>query len=127
MRWLVAWTTLLIAGCVSADPVQTDIEFCHFDPPGGIKQGRANFSLIYEFELDGSGKVTDVRPLISRYVDSEEVAACIKRWTIAGLSADARLVAVFRWVHGEGWVSLGITGDGYDQVIRITGDRCPYP
>lgn len=127
MRWLVALTTLLIASCVSADPVQTNIEFCHFDPPGGVKQGRANFSLLYELELGDAGRAINVRPLITRYVDSEEVAACIERWTIADLPAGTRLVAAFRWVHAEGWVSLTISGDGYDLVIRITGERCPYP
>ena len=103
-----------------------EVTFCNFGLPAGIKQANASFYVSYSFAVDGEGQPTNITKLRNDYVDGNEISSCLGAWRLRAIQKGTTVVAIFRWEHAQGWVELNITGAGFNQRIKLTGERCPY-
>jgi len=95
------------------------ISVCNLPVPSSIKVPYANFSISYSFELKSDGSPTNVKKIVDKYIGQEAVSACISNWKFSDISDDKKLVAMFRWIHGKGWVELVIVGSKVSYSIKV--------
>jgi hypothetical protein len=105
---------------------KSEVTFCNFALSSGIKRANASFYVSYSFTIDETGKPTNITKVRNDYVGENQILSCLKEWNFPGVQKGAIIVAIFRWQHSQGWVELSITGEGLNQKIKLTGDRCPY-
>ena len=108
---------------------ETEVTFCQFPLNEHTKEGNASFTLRYKIKIGDDGKpnqVFDLTDLPVVYVNKEQAEMCIFNWRFPDLPNDSSLVVFFRWEHGKGWTELSITGKNFKQIIKLSGERCPY-
>jgi hypothetical protein len=106
--------------------VTAEITFCNFELPDQIKTANASFNVSYSFELDEEGQPVSITKVRDDYVGEEKVTSCLRAWRFRGVRKGAKMVALFRWQHADGWVEVSVSGPDFSQRIKVTGDRCPY-
>lgn len=116
----------LFFGVFYQERSDSEITFCNLKLPNAIKTANASFNVTYSFIVGKSGHPSSITKIRDDYVGEEEVSSCLQNWRFSGWQRGKRIVVVFRWQHGEGWVELTLSGAGHSQKVKITGDRCPY-
>ncbi len=103
------------------ETVKSEIIFCNLEIPTTLKQANSSFSVVYSFEIDEEGKPSRIAKVTDRFVGQEKVTPCLSEWRFRGLPKGMKLVALFRWQHGKGWVEIQVTGGkgDFSHTIKI--------
>jgi hypothetical protein len=112
---------LIVLGFLTGQPqsrVSTEITFCNLNVPEDIKQANASFYVSYSFEVDEDGKPIRIHKILDDYIGEQKVSSCLSNWRFQGIKEKTKMVAMFRWQHGKGWVELAISGRDFKQVIK---------
>lgn len=125
--FLAGLSTLLKAGASGEGQRKspTQIEFCQFKVPSVIVKGYADFSIVYSFELDENKKPIEIRALQDKYLDFDEVSACLESWIFPDESPATQMLMLVNWEHAEGWTKMSIIGHDTHLIVRLTGSS-PY-
>ncbi|MEK6286384.1 MAG: hypothetical protein AABO57_11635 [Acidobacteriota bacterium] len=110
----------------ATEKVAIELSFCNFELPDSVKISNASFDVIYSFEIGDDGRPARIAKVLDDYVGKERVSSCLADWRFQGVQRGLRMIALFRWQHGEGWVHASASGPGLSQRVKITGERCPY-
>jgi hypothetical protein len=128
-RYFAVFVSLLLSSVAAlgqARPV-SDVRFCQFEIPQGLKQAHATFNVVYGFEVGAEGKPTRVSPALEdKWVGAEKVNACLISWRFTGIPAGAKGTVVFQWKHEVGWERMSVSLPQVMQSVTIEGNRCPY-
>ena len=111
---------LLTAICLAGPSVANadeEIVFCDLGMTKGLATANATFTVIYQLDVDDSGKVTRVTKGKNDFLPDAKASACLRRWTFDGPAR--RLTVLFRWEHAVGWTSVSITDRGVSRRIRF--------
>ena len=97
--------------------------FCPLSISEGLAQANFTATDIYSFKIDKEGKPFDLKRVSWRFVDDEEVKACIGEWKFTGFEENRRFVVSFSWKHMYGWVSMILSSKGFSQKITQFDER----
>ena len=122
---LLAVGLLLVAALATRAKAQQTIDFCNFELPSTIVRGNASFTTVYAFDVDRDGTPANIQSVEKGFAKSEDVQKCIADWKLPDY-AHKHLVASFEWRHALGWTKLGISGEGVNVTILLSGKKCPY-
>jgi hypothetical protein len=112
-------TSIWLAGLpFSQSKISSEITFCNFEVPEQLRRANLSFYLSYSFELNDDGAPVKFVKIRNQYLKEDQILACLETWRFSGLRRGAKIVATFRWTHGEGWVQVAIVGPGYKQIVR---------
>jgi len=99
--------------------VKSEIAFCNLEVNNTIKQAKADFNVIYLFEIDTEGKPVNINKIQDKYIGKEKVVECLSEWRFEGLPTDVKLTVIFRWEHGKGWTKLSVVGKEFSYVVKV--------
>lgn len=105
---------------------RVEIAFCQFLLSDDLKQSNTSFTVSYSFRVDENGRPIDIKRVLGKDLFDDQAASCLSEWKFSGITSRSLLVAAFRWEHGIGWSDLTVTGTGFNQIIKLKGERCPY-
>lgn len=102
------------------------IEFCRFELDEIYKQANASFMVLAYFDLDPKGNPMNIYvPKLGAnlFIEPSKIIDCIKKWKISGVRKGCRVVALWQWRHGIGWLPLTVMSRGFMLEIETTGGR----
>ena len=122
-----SWVAVFLSFGTIAGSAQKDalLSFCQLSLSERLKHANLSFTDGFVFKVDKNGKPVEIRRILGKWVDDQEVVSCVSKWQFSGFEEDSRVIVTFGWKHGVGWTGMRVVSKDFSQVI--TNGRAPVP
>lgn len=111
---------LLLSSLLRTTKYDFDIDLCNIEIPQVNQRANCSFYLIVAFEIDDNSTPTKINIIRGeQFIFPEKMKKCIQNWKMTGLKENQKVLAIWTWKHGRGWISLRISTDDFSQFIKI--------
>ena len=93
--------------------------FCSLSISEGLMQANFTATDYYSFKIDKEGKPFDLKRIVWRFIDDEEVKTCLSEWKFTGFAENTRFTVSFTWQHMYGWTNMHLSTKNFSQTIKI--------
>jgi hypothetical protein len=98
--------------------------FCQLSLSDELMQSNISFMEGFSFKVDKNGKSIDVKRILGKYVDEEQVSNCLTKWQFSGFAENSRVSVYFSWKHGLGWTQMKIISKDFSEVVTNGSKSC---
>jgi hypothetical protein len=97
--------------------------FCPLSISENLMQAQFTSTDAYTFKIDKEGKPFGLKRISWRFVDDEEVKACLSEWKFTGFEENRRFMVSFTWRHMYGWTVMKLISKDFSQTVTQSDDK----
>jgi hypothetical protein len=91
--------------------------------PEPLRRAHAQFTVVVSGRADGSGGMLDLKVILApRWMNSEPLLRCLRRWRVVGLSEGTSVTVALSWKWG-GWRRMSIAAEGVRYEVDLEPDE----